>query len=33
MDKAHIGESSSTSPSEQTHSAMQDNAQKTLVNP
>lgn len=30
MDKAHIGESSSTSPCEQTHSAMQDNAQKNI---
>ena len=30
MDKAHIGESSSTSPSEPTHSAMQDNAQKNI---
>lgn len=28
MDKAHIGESSSTSPCEQTHSSVQDNAQK-----
>lgn len=28
MDKAHIGESSSTSPCEQTHNVMQDNTQK-----
>ena len=30
MDKAHIGESSSTSPCEQTHSSVQDNAQKDI---
>ena len=33
MDKAHIGESSSTSPCEQTHSVMQDNAQKDIGQP
>ena len=33
MDKAHIGESSSTSPCEETHSVMQDNAQKDIGQP